>query len=226
MTTVLITGANRGLGLQFARHYAAEGCRVLATCRDPEGAEALRSLKGDVQIHALDVADFSAIGRLARTLEGEAIDILVNNAGLMSRGHHFGEIDYDNWETVLRVNLLAPVAMAESFLAHLERGKGKRIALLSSLMGSIADNGSGGYYGYRSSKAALNAAGHSLALDLARKGILVLILHPGWVRTDMGGASAPLGAEEAVRGLCRGIADATMEHSGRFFAHDGRELPW
>lgn len=226
MTTVLITGSNRGLGLEFVRQYAADGARVLATCRDPDAAHELAAVEGDVAIHPLDVTDHLAIAALADDLKEEAIDILIANAGVMSRGHRLGEMDYDEFEQVLRTNTVAPVAVTEAFLPHMERGEGKRVALITSLMGSIADNQGGAYYAYRSSKAGLNACGRSLAIDLAPRGFIVLLLHPGWVRTDMGGPSAPIGAETSVRGMRSVIADAKAEHSGRMFAYDGRELPW
>ncbi|MDH3239868.1 MAG: SDR family oxidoreductase [Alphaproteobacteria bacterium] len=226
MATVLITGASRGIGLEFARQYAADGARVLATCRDPDRAAALAALAGDVTLHRLDVTDLAGVDALAETLAGEAIDILVNNAGMLSSGQRAGGIDFDAWEEELKVNTIGPIKVALAFLPHLKRGSGRRIAFLSSTLGSIAENTSGAYMLYRSSKAGLNAAGRSLAIDTAQDGMIVLLLHPGWVRTDMGGPHAAITPEASVQGLRQVIADAGPEKSGRFFAYDGREIPW
>jgi NAD(P)-dependent dehydrogenase (short-subunit alcohol dehydrogenase family) len=226
MPTVLITGANRGLGLEFARQYAADGWRVHAGCRSPERAMDLEEIKGDVAVHRLDVTDEASIAALARALGGAAIDVLVNNAGVYGRRQSLGHIDYGGWEGVLRTNVLAPVAVTEALLPALQRAERPRVALITSRMGSIADNTSGGTYAYRSSKAALNAAGRSLALDLRGRGIIVLLLHPGWVRTDMGGAGAPLAPRDSIAALRRIIDGAQMPDSGGFFSYDGSEVPW
>ena len=226
MPTVFITGASRGLGLEFARQYAAEGWRVLATCRAPAQAPALNAVAGDVTVLALDVADRAAVAGLPALVGDGAIDILINNAGIYGRGQSLGRIDYAGWENVLRTNVLGPIGVTEALLPNLMRATRARIALMSSKMGSIADNTSGGTYAYRSSKAALNAAGRSLAHDLAGEGIAVIMLHPGWVRTDMGGAGGLIDAPESVAGLRRVIAGAEMRHSGHFYAYDGTEIPW
>lgn len=224
MPTVLVTGANRGIGLEFVRQYATDGWRVVATCRRPEAADELNAL--GVEVHRLDVADFSAVDALARSLAGQAVDLLVNNAGLYGERQALGGIDYAGWEQVLRVNALAPLKMVEAFLPHLDAGTGKRIACLSSKMGSMAENSSGGAYVYRSSKAALNAVVKSLALDLRGRGIAVAALHPGWVRTAMGGPGALIGPAESVAGMRRVIDGLTIEGSGHFYAYDGTEVPW
>ena len=226
MPTVLITGANRGIGLEFARQYAEAGYRVHAACRTPESADALGSLGKGVKLHALDVTDHGRIEALAAGLEGEAIDIVINNAGIYGAQQELGKIDYAAWEEVMRVNTLAPLKMAECFLPHLEAGKMKMIASLTSRMGSIAENDAGGVYIYRSSKAALNAAARSLALDLAPRGITVIVFHPGWVKTDMGGAGALIDAETSVGGMRAVIKGAGPKDSGRFFNYDGTEVPW
>ncbi len=226
MPNVLITGANRGLGLEFARQYGAAGDRVFATCRRPEAAPDLKALDGDVSVHGLDVTDLGAIAALAGELEGEAIDILVNNAGILTPGQRTGTIDYAAWEEELRVNTIGPMAVAQAFLPHMERGEGRRMAFISSTMGSIGENSGGGYYLYRSSKAALNATVKSLAIDLATRGVIVLLFHPGWVRTDMGGPGAAIDAEVSVRGLRRLIEAAGPEDSGRFMTYEGKHLPW
>ncbi|MGB0748742.1 MAG: SDR family oxidoreductase [Magnetospiraceae bacterium] len=227
MPTVMITGANRGLGLEFARQYAADGWRVIATIRKPESGAALAAVQGDIQVHLLDVANFEMIDALAAELKDVAIDVLVHNAGIMGpRGADMTEIDFGAWEQVLRVNALAPFKVITAFLPQVERGVQRKIVVLTSKMGSMADNSSGGSYIYRSSKAALNAHMRSLAIDLARRDIAVTVLHPGWVRTDMGGPRGLIDAEQSVAGM-RGVIDGlTTETGGRFYNYDGQEIPW
>jgi NAD(P)-dependent dehydrogenase (short-subunit alcohol dehydrogenase family) len=226
MASVLITGANRGLGLEFARQYAADGDRVFATCRDPAAATELAAIAGEVTVHALDVTDLSQISALASALDGEAMDILVNNAGALSSGQRAGGIDYDAWVDEFRVNTMGPIAVAQAFLPHLERGTGRRMAFISSVLASIGANTEGAYTLYRSTKAGLNAAVKSLAIDTAAKGIIVLLLHPGWVRTDMGGPNAAIDAATSVRGLRHRIAAAGRQDSGHFMSYEGVKIPW
>lgn len=231
MHTVLVTGANRGLGLEFCRQYTEAGWRVLAACRRPEQAQGLQALAerhADLSIHALDVADHAAIDRLAAQLQGTSIDVLLNNAGVYGDddNNDFGHMDYGLWEQVLRINSLGPVKMAEAFLPHVQHSERKLIVAVTSLMGSMADNGSGHSLMYRSSKAALNAAVRSLALDLRPRGIGLLLVHPGWVKTDMGGTQAPLTAEESVRGMRRLVEEFDLRHSGDFVNYLGKPLPW
>lgn len=226
MPTILITGAGRGLGLEFARQYAAADWTVLAGTRDPEAAEALLRTDGDVSAIPLDVADPASVAILAERLIGVPIDLLINNAGLYGpRGPALGAIDYDAWREVLEVNTLAPMRVAEAFIGHLRAGQGRKIVTVSSRMGSI-EAGSGGEYIYRSSKAAVNAVMRNLALDLAPEGFTVAVVHPGWVRTDMGGPSAAIDAEESVTGLKRVIDGLTPSDTGGFFDHDGSHIPW
>ncbi len=229
--TVLITGANRGLGLEFCRQYAEAGWRVIATCRLPAAATELAALAEeypDIQIESLDVSDFAQIDALAEKLADETIDVLLNNAGVYgdSQEKGFGQLDYKAWVSTLTINTMAPVKMAEAFLLHLEAGENKLIATVSSLMGSMADNTSGGSLLYRSSKAGLNAVMKSLALDLAERSIGVLILHPGWVRTDMGGKNALIDVEESVTGMRQRIKEFTLDQSGSFVKFDGGLVPW
>ncbi|MDQ7005678.1 MAG: SDR family oxidoreductase [Acidobacteriota bacterium] len=230
MPTVLVTGASRGLGFEFVRQYAAEGWRVVATCRRPEAAERLGALAsrspGSVSLHSLDVASPAAITDLAAELGETAIDLLINNAGVYPPALPLGQIDYPAWEQAFRVNTLAPVRMVEAFLPALARARAPRVANITSKMGSIADNTSGGSYAYRASKTALNMVTANLAHDLRERGITVLGLHPGWVATAMGGAGAPLDVETSVAGMRRVIAAAKSAHSGRFLAYDGSEIPW
>jgi NAD(P)-dependent dehydrogenase (short-subunit alcohol dehydrogenase family) len=237
MPTVLITGANRGLGLELARQYAADGWRVLACTRHPDAA-ALDALGQDhphVSRHALEVTDAASIETLATALRGTAIDVLLNVAGVMHRRivatdpgarPAFGGFDYDDWARVLAVNVLAPARVAEAFLEHVAAGEQRKIVTLSSELGSIGGNETGGLYAYRSSKAAVNAVMKSMAIDLAPRGIIAVPMHPGWVRTDMGGPKAPLSAEESASGMRRVVDGLTLADSGRFLQWDGKELPW
>lgn len=226
MPTVLITGANRGIGLEFARQYAAEGWRVHAACRTPAKADKLRKLAGDVVVHRLDVRKSAQVSALAGTLAGEPIDLLLNNAGIAARGRDkFGGVDFAVWEDVLRVNTLAPVRLAEAFADHVARSERKLMVALSSRMGSISENGSGNI-AYRSSKAALNAAMRVLAKELGGRGITVVVFHPGWVRTDMGTLVAPVSAKKSVRGMRTVIEGLTPKDSSKFFDYQGQQVPW
>jgi len=225
MPTVLITGANRGIGLEFTREYAAEGWRVHAACRDPGAARELKAVKGDVTVHAVDVANDDSVRALAASLKGEAIDLLINNAGILPRDQ-LGKTDTEEWLRAFHTNSIAPIHVLEAFLPHLERGGQKTAVALTSKMGSIADNSSGGSYLYRSSKAALNAAMKSAAIDLRSRGIKVAVFHPGWVRTDMGGPSAMIDTKTSVAGLRKKIAALRPDDSGGFFNYDGTPLPW
>jgi len=237
MPTALITGANRGLGLELARQYVAEGWTVHACCRRRAQALDLVALataaRESVHVHALDVTRFDAVSALARELRGTAIDVLVNAAGLFgpkaraegNPGQVMGSIDYGSWREVLEVNTLAPLKMAEAFLEHVATSGQKRIVSLTSSMGSIAGTG-GGYYAYRTSKAALNMVMASLAKDLASRGVIVAVICPGWVRTDMGGPEAPLDKEASIRGVRGVIAGLTRADSGAFLRYDGRRVPW
>jgi NAD(P)-dependent dehydrogenase (short-subunit alcohol dehydrogenase family) len=225
MPTVFISGANRGLGLEFARQYARDGWRVIATSRSVEKAGALRALGSGVSVHALEVTDFAAVAALARRLDGESIDVLIANAGIYGpRDMTPASIDAAGWGETFRVNTMAPLALAGAFHAQVARSAQRKAVAITSRLGSIAANNEGGLYAYRSSKAALNAAWHSFALD--HRDIIATVLHPGWVRTDMGGQSAPLGPEESVAGLRRVIAGLGQADSGGFFGYDGNPIPW
>jgi NAD(P)-dependent dehydrogenase (short-subunit alcohol dehydrogenase family) len=223
MPTVLITGANRGLGLEFARQYAADGWRVIATSRALEKAAALRSQGAEV--HPLDVADTAAVAALGRELQRETIDVLIANAGIAGpRGMKAEAIDAAGWAEIFRVNTMAPLALAGAFTAQVARSEQRKVIAITSRLGSIAANSEGGMYAYRSSKAALNAVWHSFALD--HRELTAAVLHPGWVRTDMGGKSAALGVEESVAGMRSVIAGLGKAESGGFFSYDGSPIPW
>lgn len=225
MPSLLVTGANRGLGLEFARQYAAEGWRVIATCRSLDNAKPLRALGSGVAVHALDVADLAAIAALARTLAGETIDVLIANAGVMGpQGMSAETVDAEGWAHTFRVNTMAPLALAGAFHAQVARSRERKLLAITSRLGSIGSNSDGGMYAYRSSKAALNAAWRSYALD--HRDVIAAVLHPGWVRTDMGGKSAPLSPEESVSGMRRVIAGLREHDSGGFYGYDGTTIPW
>jgi NAD(P)-dependent dehydrogenase (short-subunit alcohol dehydrogenase family) len=232
MPSVLVTGANRGLGLEFARQYATDGWRVFACCRDPEKAGALKKLAGasggGITTHAVDVSQGASVRSLAEVLRDEAIDILLNNAGIYGDEdrNDFGKIDYDRWAGTFAVNVMGAMRMVEAFVDNVQSGERKILAFVSSLMGSIADNSSGGAYLYRSSKAALNAMAKSLSLDLKDRGMISVILHPGWVQTDMGGQKAPILPNESIRGMCEVMDRLREKDSGKFFSYAGAELPW
>ncbi len=230
MSTVLITGANRGLGLEFCRQYAVDDWTVIACCRHPDRALELNKLaqRFPVQVEALDVADFGQIDALSKKLVDSTVDVLINNAGIYGDSPELGlgQLDYQAWTQTLLVNAQAPVKMAEAFLSHIKRGDKKLIINISSLMGSIADNVSGGSIFYRSSKAALNAAMKSLSIDLRDQLIGVLTLHPGWVKTDMGGSNALISASESVTGMRSLIENFSSHQSGCFVRYDGTPMPW
>lgn len=227
MPVCLITGASRGIGLEFARQFAADGWSVIATCRQPDQATALQGIAGDVRLEALDVADFARIEALGRKLDGQPIDLLVHNAGLYGpRVMPFDQVNYAAWAEVLRVNVMAPLKLSAVFVRNLAWSQRKRIVAISSSMGSIGENTSGGAYAYRSSKAALNAVMRSLAIDLRPKEITVAMLNPGWVRTEMGGTGAQIETRDSVAAMRGVIGRLTLADSGRFLDHDGAEIPW
>ncbi len=229
--TVLVTGANRGLGLEFARQYAADGWQVHAACRAPNAAKELQKAAaasgGHIHLLAMDVTDTTSVRSAAGALGGEAIDLLVNNAGVGGpRDERIGRLDYRAWERVLDVNTLGPMRVAEAFVDNVAKGREKKIVTITSGMGSIADNTSGGSYAYRSSKAAVNMVVKSLSLDLAPRGIICIVMNPGWVRTDMGGPRGTLAPADSIRAMRQVIAGLTPEDTGRFFNYNGKNYAW
>ncbi len=222
MPTVLITGAGRGLGLELARQYAKDGWRVIGTAR----ASAPELEATGARVLKVDVTDFPAVNRISPALNGEAIDVLFCNAGTIGkRGMTLGRFDYAEWENVLRVNLLGAAAVIEALVENVAASERKTIALMSSRLGSISET-SGDTLPYATSKAALNLLARGLAARLLEKKIIVVALSPGWVRTDMGGESAPLMAEVSVRGLRKVLAGLRQEDSGSFLSYDGTTIPW
>lgn len=230
-TSVLITGANRGLGLEWARQYAEAGWHVLATCRRPEEADDLKSLAGrqpQLSVHRLDVTDSEQLRTLQLDLEEARIDVLLNNAGVYLDKFmgDLGGIDYGVWLRTFAVNTLGAVRVSEAFIEQVARSEKKQVVTISSHMGSIAEIADPGSYAYRSSKAALNAAMKGLSHAFAQRGIGLLLLHPGWVKTRMGGPDATLTPEQSVHGMRSLVENFKPVMNGRFFRHDGSEIPW
>lgn len=226
--TILITGANRGIGLEYVRQYAEHGGQVYATVRDPAQATSLHQLAAEysnVEVFTLDVADIAAIRDLAGQLSAITVDILISNAGTYPESR-FGKTDPQAWLHAFQVNTLTTYYLAEAFLPQLRRAGQAKLIAMTSKMGSIEDNSSGSEYIYRSSKTALNMVVKSLALDLREFNIAVAALHPGWVRTDMGGPNGLIDTATSVRGLRQVIEHLTCEQSGQFMAYDGKLIPW
>lgn len=223
MPTIVITGCDTGLGVEFARQYAAEGHRVLATCLDPDTAHDTRAIKGNVEVMKLDMTDHGDIAALGRHLAGAPVDILVSNAGIGRPHPPFGQTDYDNWRRILETNLIGPMKLAETLVDNIAAGELKIMAFVSSRMGSIALNNSGGSYAYRSSKAGLNMMVKGLAVDLAPRQISVIALHPGWAATEPGGR---VPVAESVSGMRGVIHRAGRHHTGIFQTYADQPLPW
>ena len=228
MPTVFITGANRGIGLEMARQYGADGWTVVATCRNPIAPGDLATIQGDIRVHGLDVADHRQVERLAGEMAGTKIDLLINNAGVYgdrNTGHQ--GIDYADWEQSFRINTMAPLKVAGAFLPLVAAGGGGMIATVSSVLSSIAESSpNSASYAYRTSKAAVNMAMHVFAEEVRDRNVAVILLHPGWVRTDMGGPNAAIDAATSAQGIRKVLAGSGMAESGRLFAYDGREIPW
>ncbi len=240
MPTLLITGASRGLGLEFVRQYTADGWNVIAACRQPAQADKLQALIAKyktIRAETLDVARPNSINALAERLKDAAVDVLINNAGVFSggsfsgsatkvdHGQKFGTINPEEWDKVLRINTIAPILMIQAFVPHLLKGQERKAVNITSRMGSIEEMGAD-YIAYRTSKAALNAAMRTIAHDLKEQKITVINLHPGWVKTDMGGPEAPLDAENSITGMRKVIAGLTPKDSSRFLGYDGKTIPW
>ncbi|NNJ95714.1 MAG: SDR family oxidoreductase [Gammaproteobacteria bacterium] len=228
---VLITGASRGIGLEMVNYSIEQNWRVFACCRHPQQADRLLSVaklaNGRVSVHVVDMEELATIQALAYELRNEAIDILVNNAGIYgSENNKFGNVDVASWINTFQVNSIAPLKVAEALIEQVRMGERKIIACMTSKMGSMADNGYGNSYIYRSSKAALNAVVKSMSIDLRNDGIKCIALHPGWVKTDMGGPNAEITARESVTHLFNIMLSLGQEDSGRFIDIDGSDIPW
>lgn len=224
--TVLITGANRGIGLELARQYHGAGWNVIGTARDPDAAKELQAIGGDVLVPALDVTDPDSIHALAQWLGQRPIDLLVNNAGVGDGGESsVPKIDGKKLLHVMQVNAIGPMLVTQALLPSMRAGKGRTIVSITSILGSI-EGDTGGYYGYRESKAALNMFMRSLAAELKPEKFICIPIHPGWVKTDMGGPHADLTPEASVAGIRKVIEGLTPADSGKFWSYDGSNLPW
>jgi NAD(P)-dependent dehydrogenase (short-subunit alcohol dehydrogenase family) len=223
MATILITGANRGIGLALTQHLSARGDQVIAVCR--QNSPALESTGARIE-SGLDVTDEAALAALVHRLAGVRLDTVFLNAGIL-RNESLDRLDadaFDGMREQFEVNTLGPLRVARSLLDRL--GKGSKIAIITSRMGSMADNGSGGYYGYRASKAAVNAIGRSLAMDLAPRGIAVFLLHPGYVASDMTGGNGDVSTTESAAGLIARLDSLSLAETGTFWHANGQALPW
>jgi NAD(P)-dependent dehydrogenase (short-subunit alcohol dehydrogenase family) len=226
----VITGASRGIGLEFVQQLLRRGDTVDAGVRSPEGAKRLEPLAREVgnrlRIHALDVEDAASIRSFAADVCAAPVDVLINNAGVPGLWCALTDVDYTDMARTFAINALGPLRVTAALLPALRRGAVRKVAHVSSRMGSVADNTEGGAYAYRMSKAALNMGVRTLANDLRAEGFTSVVLHPGWVQTDMGGPQAPLPAPDSVHGMLRIIDGMGPEHTGRFFDYQGAEVPW
>jgi len=221
---LLITGANRGIGLEFARQYSEAGWQVIGTARKPDAATELREL--GVRVMQLDVTDDNSVARLAADLEGQPIDLLINNAGILIPQDTLAETEIESAARTLDVNTLGPMRVTQALLPNLSAGKRKTVVNISSGLGSVANNDSGRFYGYRESKAALNMFSRSLGAEKRDQGFIVVAMDPGWVQTDMGGPNATLTVEQSVSGMRNVIDSLTVEDTGTYRSHSGTVVPW
>jgi len=231
MPSVMISVTSRGLGVVCVRQYSAGGWRVFAACRHPTSADSLRLLaersKGLVEIVTMDVTDLRSVKQAAAQIEDGAVDVLINSAGIAGKPHQkAGNVDYESWAAVFNVNTMGPLRVTEAFIDHLSRSERKLAVTLTSSMGSLTENTSGGSIAYRSSKAAVNMVMRSAAIDFAPRGVACVLINPGWVKTDMGGPGASLTPEESVTASKRLIETLGSAESGKFFDYDGREHAW
>ncbi len=228
MATILITGANRGIGLELTKLYAAAGDVVHACCRNPDGADELRAIEGKVEVHALEVTDGAAVDRLAQSLSGRAIDTLINNAGILGPDEAkqtATEMDFDGWAETFAVNSMAPVRIMQALLPNLKASANPRVATITSQMGALSLDTTMAY-AYCSSKAALNKFMKLAAIDLAPAGVHVCVIHPGWVQTDMGGANAAITPQDSAAGIVSTIGQLNAETTGSFWKWNGEVHDW
>ncbi len=232
MASILVTGASRGMGLEWVRLCGERGWRVYATCRDPFEAGELRRLDEQldtVSLHKLDVTDPAQIATLARTLPNASIDVLLHNAGVWydwEPTQRVGKLNFETWEETWRVNVLGVARITDALLEQVARSDLRLVVGITNEMGCVSNISSPGSYAYRASKAALNAMLHGMSHELRKRNVGVLLLHPGWVRTKLGGESASLSPAEAVEAMLERIAGFTMEQTGRLFNYRGREIKW
>jgi NAD(P)-dependent dehydrogenase (short-subunit alcohol dehydrogenase family) len=222
--TFLVTGANRGIGLEYARQLSERGDRVIATAREPEKARELSAL--GVRIEQLDVADADSVSTFVRRLAGTPIDVLINNAGVGDAGPPLEGLSMDDVEHAYRVNALGPLRVTQALLPNLRAGKRRLVIGMTSGLGSVSRNESGGWYAYRASKAALNQLFRTMAEELEKERFTFVVLCPGWVQTDMGGPGAPTSVKDSVRGLLKVIDGLKPSDTSRFLNHRGKEVAW
>jgi NAD(P)-dependent dehydrogenase (short-subunit alcohol dehydrogenase family) len=222
--TFLVTGANRGIGLEYARQLCERGDRVIATARAPEKARALSVLP--LRVERLDVADAASVAELARRLAGVPLDVLIHNAGIGEAGPPLETLSMEDVEHACRVNAVGPLRLTQALLPNLRAGKRRLVIGMTSGLGSISRNESGGWYAYRASKAALNQLFRTMAEELEKERFIFVVLCPGWVQTDMGGPGAPTSVEDSVRGLLKVIDGLKPSDTSRFLNHRGKEVAW
>lgn len=221
MGTVLITGANRGIGLEMAKQYADNGWDVIGTAREPNKAEELNAI-ANAKTMQLDAADDASVANFTSEIGDQPIDLYINNAGIYGPQ----EFDRDGWLELLNVNVVAPVKLANALKDNVAKSDGKKMVVISSQVGSIAENESGDMMYYRTSKAAVNQAWKSLSNQWKDEGLTLTMMHPGWVQTDMGGENADLTPEESVSGMRQVIENLDHSQTGAFHDYSGREIPW
>tara|TARA_R110001583_G_scaffold8952_2_gene42227 strand:- start:2430 stop:3122 length:693 start_codon:yes stop_codon:yes gene_type:complete len=230
MATVFITGANRGLGLEFVKQYAQKGHNVIACSRNFSQATELSQLAAlhtNIQLYELNVTDEDQISELTTVFKNQPIDVLIHNAGVGGfQCEALGDMDQKGWLEVLTVNTVSPMLITQALLANILASKAKTIIGLTSILASIDDNNSGGRYSYRASKAALNQIIKSLACELSDDGVKAAVIHPGWVKTEMGGADGKITPAQSITGMMKVIENLQTKHSGSFFVYDGTQLPW
>jgi NAD(P)-dependent dehydrogenase (short-subunit alcohol dehydrogenase family) len=228
--SILITGTNRGIGLEFVKHYLKNNEKVIATCRNRNSAKDLLELENttnNLSLVELDVSNPNSINNFTSKIAGLPIDTFISNAGVSGpKNIEFGNFDAKEWLDVFNINTIAPLIITQKILKNLRLGKDKKLVFISSKVGSIEDNTSGGMYIYRTSKTALNQVIKSLSIDLKEENFIVVALHPGWVQTDMGGPNALIDTKTSVKGMTEAIDNLTSKNSGKFYNYDGSAIPW
>jgi len=228
--SILITGTNRGIGLEFVKHYIKNNEKVIATCRNRNSAKDLLELENttnNLSLVELDVSNPNSINNFTSKIAGLPIDTFISNAGVSGpKNIEFGNFDAKEWLDVFNINTIAPLIITQKILKNLRLGKDKKLVFISSKVGSIEDNTEGGMYIYRTSKTALNQVIKSLSIDLKEENFIVVALHPGWVQTDMGGPNALIDTKTSVRGMTEAIDNLTSKNSGKFYNYDGSPIPW
>ena len=225
MHNILIIGANRGLGLEFAKQYSNEEHNVFATTRNKNDAKELNSIK-NIKVFELDLNSDESLDNFIKDISSQKIDVLIHNAGIFRDEQLDEDLDINAWINEMRINAVVPIILARKLKNNIQMGSDKKIIFISSQMGSIDDNYSGRFYFYRSSKSALNSAAKSLSIDWKEDGISILILHPGWVKTDMGGGNAKLEIPDSISQMIKVINDLNLNNSGSFVNYAGKKLEW